>query len=52
MQTWSAVKSFSNKEKFNPLELIIKELENLWGMRETQKTVRWDINIRIGIIHG
>jgi SAM-dependent methyltransferase len=52
MQTWSAVKSFSRREKFNPLELIIEELENLWGMRETQKTVRWDINIRIGIIQS
>ncbi|HSA75701.1 MAG TPA: class I SAM-dependent methyltransferase [Candidatus Nitrosocosmicus sp.] len=52
MQTWSAVKRFSTEEKFNPLELIIEELENLWGMWETRKTVSWDINIRIGIIHG
>ena len=50
MQTWSAVKSFSTEEKFNPIELILKELENLWGMPTAQKTVKWNINIRIGII--
>lgn len=52
MQTWSAVKRFNNEKKFNPLNLIIDELEKLWGNHEDQKVVKWNINIRIGKIHS
>lgn len=50
MQTWSAVKRFSTEKKFNPLTLVIDELEKLWGKHEDQKIVKWDINIRVGKI--
>ncbi|WP_148685842.1 class I SAM-dependent methyltransferase [Candidatus Nitrosocosmicus hydrocola] len=50
MQTWSAVKRFSKDKNSNPLNLIIAELEKLWGKRDIQKTVKWDINIRVGKI--
>jgi len=52
MQTWSAVKRFSTEKKFNPLDLIMEELEKLWGNNEDQKIVKWDINIRVGRIHS
>ncbi len=43
MQTWSAVKRFSIERKFNPLSLIMGELERLWGKHDKQKVVKWDI---------
>ncbi|VFJ13436.1 class I SAM-dependent methyltransferase [Candidatus Nitrosocosmicus franklandus] len=51
MQTWSAVKRFSVEKKFNPIDLIMTDLEKLWGKRENKKLVKWDINIRIGAVH-
>ena len=50
MQTWSAVKRFSTEKKFNPLSLIMEELERLWGKRDKRKVVKWDINLRVGKI--
>lgn len=52
MQTWSAVKRFSTEKKFNPLNLIMEELERLWGERDKRKVVKWDINLRVGKIKG
>jgi SAM-dependent methyltransferase len=52
MQTWSAVKRFSMEKKFNPLSLIMEELERLWGKRDKRKVVKWDINLRVGKING
>jgi SAM-dependent methyltransferase len=52
MQTWSAVKRFSMGEKFNPLSLVMEELESLWGKRDKRKVVKWDINLRVGKIKG
>ena len=52
MQTWSAVKRFSMEKKFNPLSLIVEELERLWGKRDKQKVVKWGINLRVGKIKG
>jgi len=50
MQTWSAVKRFSTERKFNPLSLVMEELESLWGKHDKQKVVKWDINLRVGKI--
>jgi SAM-dependent methyltransferase len=52
MQTWSAVKRFSMEKKFNPLSLIMEELERLWGKRDKRKVVKWVINLRVGKING
>lgn len=52
MQTWSAVKRFSTEKKFNPLSLVMEELERLWGKRDIRKVVKWDINLRVGKIKG
>lgn len=52
MQTWSAVKRFSTEKKFNPLNLIMEELERLWGERDKRKVVKWDINLIVGKIKG
>lgn len=50
MQTWSAVKRFTVEKKFNPLRLVLKELERLWGKHDKRKVVKWDIHLRIGKI--
>jgi ubiquinone/menaquinone biosynthesis C-methylase UbiE len=52
MQTWSAVRRFSTEKKYNPLNLIMDELEKLWGNRRDQKVVKWYINIRVGKIQN
>lgn len=52
MQTWSAVKRFSTEKKFNPLNLIMDELESLWRERDKRKVVKWAINLRVGKIKG
>jgi ubiquinone/menaquinone biosynthesis C-methylase UbiE len=50
MQTWSAVKRFSTEKKFNPLSLVMREFERLWGNHDKQKPIKWDINFRVGKI--
>jgi SAM-dependent methyltransferase len=50
MLTWSAVKRFSTERKFNPLNLVMGELERLWGKHDKRKVVKWDINLRVGKI--
>jgi SAM-dependent methyltransferase len=50
MQTWSAVKRFSKEKKFNPLSLVMEELERLWWKRDKQKVAKWDINLSVGKI--
>jgi ubiquinone/menaquinone biosynthesis C-methylase UbiE len=52
MQTWSAVKRFSTEKKFNPLSLVMDELEGLWGNHDRRKVVKWDINLRVGKIQS
>jgi SAM-dependent methyltransferase len=50
MQTWSAVKRFSTERKFNPLNLVMGELERLWEKHDKRKVVKWNINLRVGKI--
>lgn len=50
METWSAVKKFQLQEHSNPLNLIRKDLGDLWGQEEQKRIVKWDLNIRIGNI--
>ena len=52
MQTWSAVKRFNTEKKFNPLSLVIEDLERLWGKHDKRKVVKWDINLRVGKIQS
>jgi len=52
MQTWSSVKRFQKEKNYNPLDLVKEEMKNLWGKEDEQKLIRWDVNLRIGIIHS
>ena len=52
MQTWSAVKRFSIEKKFDPLTLVMEDLERLWGKRDKRKVVKWDINLIVGKIQS
>lgn len=50
METWSSVKKFQLEKKYDPLLSIKEELENLWEIGNLKKSVKWDINLRIGKI--
>lgn len=53
MQTWSSVKRCQREKGYNPLESVKADIQNLWGdKKDNQKLVRWDINLRAGIIHS
>jgi SAM-dependent methyltransferase len=52
MQTWSAVKRFSIEKKFDPLSLVMEDLERLWGKHDKRKAVKWDIHLRVGKIQS
>ncbi len=52
MQTWSSVKRFRKEKIYNPLDLVKEDIKNLWGKGDQQKLVRWDLNLRIGIVHS
>ena len=50
IQTWSAVKRFITEKKFDPLSLVMEDLERWWGKHDKRKVVKWDINLRVGKI--
>lgn len=52
MQTWSAVKRFQIDKKYDPLSLVKQDLKELWGKKEEEKQVKWDLNLRVGIIQS
>ncbi len=52
MQTWSAVKRFSIENKYNPLDLVMDDLERSWGEHDKRKVVKWDISMRVGKIQS
>jgi hypothetical protein len=52
MQTWSAVNRFSIEKKFDPLSLVMEDLERLWGKHDKRKVVKWDINLRVGKVQS
>lgn len=52
MQTWSAVKRFHIEKKYDPLSLVMEDFKNLWGKEDEEKVVKWNINLRVGIIQN
>ncbi|MDQ4074134.1 MAG: class I SAM-dependent methyltransferase [Thermoproteota archaeon] len=52
MNTWSSVKRFQREKGYSPLDLVKKDIKNLWGKEDEHKLVRWNINLRIGFVHS
>lgn len=50
METWSSVKKFQLQNHYNPLGLIRKDFEDLWGEENQKRIVKWNLNLRIGCI--
>jgi ubiquinone/menaquinone biosynthesis C-methylase UbiE len=50
METWSSVKKFQLQNHYNPLDLIRKDFEDLWGQENKKRIIEWDLNLRIGSI--
>lgn len=50
METWSAVKRFELQNNYNPLDSVKKDLKLLWGTEKQRKSIRWDVNLKIGNI--
>jgi SAM-dependent methyltransferase len=49
LRTWSGVKHYVAKEKRDPLELIMPDLQKAWGASELQR-VFWPVYMRAGYV--
>jgi ubiquinone/menaquinone biosynthesis C-methylase UbiE len=45
--TWSAVKSYENALKVNPVEMLYDDMLKLWGEPEQELTVTWPLNVKL-----
>ncbi len=48
LYSWSATHAYINANGSNPIDRIIDELGKAWGNEEDERTVRWDLTMRIG----
>ncbi|MGD8594286.1 MAG: class I SAM-dependent methyltransferase [Gammaproteobacteria bacterium] len=46
--TWSAVRSYQQRQHMNPLDLIKDKLQQAWGSQTNTKLVRWPVTLKIG----
>lgn len=44
--SWSGTQAYKEARGEDPVELVLPELEALWGVRETVRTVRWPLHLR------
>ena len=49
LRTWSATKRFIEARGFDPVTGLTDDLLPLWGAPEQEKTVRWPLNVRVGL---
>lgn len=49
LSTWSAVKSYREKNDLDPLSLVQEELARAWGDTEEQ-LVRWPLALKLGVV--
>lgn len=48
--TWSALQTYIQKNRSNPLEAIFPEIRAAWGETRT-RSVRWEVALRVGRSH-
>jgi SAM-dependent methyltransferase len=47
IESWSATQEYKKEKKQNPVDLIIEELNRLWGKAEKINTLRWPLFLKI-----
>jgi SAM-dependent methyltransferase len=50
LNTWSATQRFINENKFNPTELLKKDLTNVWNDIDAEKKLTWKLILKVGRI--
>jgi SAM-dependent methyltransferase len=48
LRTWSAVQKFIGENGRDPVSVLKKEIEKLWGSADTVRAVSWPLHIRAG----
>ena len=49
LRTWSGVKHYTDKEKRDPVALILDDLKKAWGPEEKLE-IRWPVHVRAGYV--
>jgi SAM-dependent methyltransferase len=47
LRTWSALQTFIQTQKYNPLEVHFSELRTIWG-NVPVRSVKWSLSLRVG----
>lgn len=47
-KTWSATQSYFKQHGFNPIDLILSDLENAWGESAQSRKITWPIYLLLG----
>jgi len=47
IESWSATQEYKKEKGQNPVDLIIEELNRLWGKAEKINTLRWPLFLKI-----
>jgi len=50
LNTWSAVKQFIQQQQRNPMDEILPALKQAWGDLQQEKTMTWQLPLRVGIL--
>lgn len=48
MASWSATRTYMEKEGHHPLEIVLDELREGWGREDQKRTVQWTLYTRVG----
>jgi hypothetical protein len=48
LRTWSATRTFIEREGFDPVDVVAGSLGWLWSDPDEAKTVRWPLYMRVG----
>ncbi|TQV86447.1 class I SAM-dependent methyltransferase [Aliikangiella coralliicola] len=47
LNTWSAVKAYEREKKYNPVNLIVNELCEVWGAAESSRQITWPLSVKL-----
>ena len=50
LRSWSATQRFLKANGVDPVESVEAELAAAWGDTQTQRVVRWDLALRVGLV--
>ncbi|MEO8432733.1 MAG: class I SAM-dependent methyltransferase [Acidobacteriota bacterium] len=48
LRTWSATRRFVASRREDPIRVVAEDLERAWGDPRAARTVRWDLDLRVG----